>query len=66
MPLYDFQCNACNHEFEENVKLDEYEEDKYCVSCPECGACGPERKIVNPKHYKHLSWSTWRVGLGGD
>lgn len=33
MPMYDYQCPACNHEFEKNVKIANMEESQ---ECPEC------------------------------
>jgi putative FmdB family regulatory protein len=39
MPLYDYQCRACKHEFEELVRLGE------TPVCPACGAADPERKF---------------------
>jgi len=62
MPLYDFQCTNqdCGHEFEELVKLDDID-DSGCVNCPECHMPAI-RKISNPGHYKHRTWSEWRMG----
>jgi len=37
MPLYDFQCAACGHRFEELIRHDEV------PACPSCGAAGPKR-----------------------
>jgi len=37
MPLYEYRCRACSHEFEQIVKLGE------TPPCPACGAEGPER-----------------------
>lgn len=56
MPLYDFKCTKCDKEFDQQVKLDEADK----VKC----SCGGKAKrlISNPSHYKHLSWSKWRMG----
>jgi len=36
MPLYDYKCKECDHEFEEVRKI----KDRYEVSCPKCtGKC---------------------------
>ena len=37
MPLYEYKCRACAHEFEQIVKLGE------TPPCPECAAADPER-----------------------
>jgi len=40
MPMYEFQCPGCNHEFEELVK-----NAKEKVECPECGHEKVERLV---------------------
>lgn len=35
MPIYEFECSVCEHEFEKLLKLKEI---KKKVSCPECKA----------------------------
>jgi putative FmdB family regulatory protein len=62
MPLYDFKCTNkdCEYEFEEQVKLADID-DCGCVDCPECHMPAI-RKITNPRHYKHVSWSAWKAG----
>lgn len=37
MPLYEYRCRACSHEFEQIVKLGE------TPPCPACSASDPER-----------------------
>lgn len=37
MPLYEYKCRACEHAFEQIVKLGE------TPPCPACGAADPER-----------------------
>lgn len=45
MPLYEFLCKKCNHQYEELVSYDET--DKYeTVQCPECGS-GEKDKLVS-------------------
>lgn len=34
MPLYDYRCTECKHEFEEQKRLAQYQE---TTQCPECG-----------------------------
>ena len=41
MPLYEFRCPKCGHEFEQIVFLS----DKGPVKCPECGAPKPDRLL---------------------
>jgi putative FmdB family regulatory protein len=33
MPLYDYQCPACQHEFEKNVKVANYQDLQPCPKC---------------------------------
>lgn len=42
MPIYDYQCSACGHEFEELVRLNE------TPNCPSCGASAPKRLMSVP------------------
>lgn len=44
MPLYEFACRSCGHRFEELVGPHVGVEEAG-VSCPLCGAAGPERLI---------------------
>jgi putative FmdB family regulatory protein len=60
MPLYDFQCQECELVFEDQLPLEELDKE---IWCPECEG-ETERLLVNPRHYKHLSWSTWNIGGG--
>jgi len=39
MPLYDFVCRACGHEFEALVRVPD------APTCPECGASDLERLL---------------------
>lgn len=59
MPLYDFRCKKCHHNFEDSVLLSEL--DKKIILCPKCSHDKTERLITNPTHYKHLSWAKWKV-----
>lgn len=34
MPLYDYKCGTCEHEFEKSVKMSNYLDSQ---ECPECG-----------------------------
>ncbi len=43
MPLFDFRCHACGHEFTELVSL----KDKEHVKCPKCGE-GPVHQLYRP------------------
>jgi putative FmdB family regulatory protein len=40
MPIYDFECRACSHRFEELVKNAEEH-----PACPECGAPDAQRRF---------------------
>ncbi|MBW1739761.1 MAG: zinc ribbon domain-containing protein [Deltaproteobacteria bacterium] len=41
MPLYEFRCAKCGHEFEQIV----FSSDKRPMACPKCGAPKPERLL---------------------
>ncbi|MBW1675722.1 MAG: zinc ribbon domain-containing protein [Deltaproteobacteria bacterium] len=41
MPLYEFRCPKCGHEFEQIV----FSSDKGLVKCPKCAAPKPERLL---------------------
>jgi putative FmdB family regulatory protein len=43
MPLFDFRCRACEHEFETLVRAASYGDP--AASCPSCGAADPERLL---------------------
>lgn len=65
--LHDFECTACDHQFEDVVDTNEvresaeYERHGIMFSfCPKCGEISYEI-IGNPGHHKHVSWSKWRV-----
>jgi len=61
---YGFKCQACGKEQEIECKL----ADKDKQSCSFCGA--PPEKMkqfinIDTKIFdKHVSWSTWKVGVG--
>jgi len=42
MPLYEYQCAACDHRFEVLQRLGEGGDG---LACPECGQPRPERKL---------------------
>jgi putative FmdB family regulatory protein len=42
MPIYEFECSACNHVFERLMKVDE---DQEGLTCPKCGAMNPKKLI---------------------
>jgi putative FmdB family regulatory protein len=57
--LLDFECTECKHSFETLVDLDTDND----PVCPKCQA--PSKQIIgNPKHHKHVSHSSWRIGHG--
>jgi len=60
MPLYNVKCIDCGEVFEESIKLEYFKDDKHLVECPKCKSSLTEVLISNPKHFKHLSWTTWR------
>ena len=42
MPLYEYVCRRCGHEFEELVKSISSREE---VACPSCGTTGADRQL---------------------
>lgn len=40
MPMYDFECTKCHHEFEAYLKLSESNE---VITCPVCGQNSPKK-----------------------
>ncbi|MBC7386709.1 MAG: zinc ribbon domain-containing protein [Cryobacterium sp.] len=52
MPLFDYLCRKCGHQYEEITAKGE---DSSLFTCPKCGEAGPERQIVR-----------FRVGGRGD
>jgi putative FmdB family regulatory protein len=56
MPMYDFECKACNHTWETIAKLDEQ------VPCPACESANTQRLLGAPIMggqvlSKGVSWS---------
>ncbi len=43
MPVYEFRCDRCGHEFEELVSWLDLEDGK--VQCPQCGSKEVRRKF---------------------
>jgi len=53
MPLYEYKCQACDHEFEEFQKFS----DKPIKKCPECGKLKVAKKIsLTAFHLKGEGW----------
>ena len=44
MPIYEFQCNACGHRFDELMRLS----DPDPAACPACGAPQVQRQVTAP------------------
>lgn len=40
MPVYDFRCTRCGHEFTLTLSIKERESQE--ITCPKCGAAKPE------------------------
>ncbi|MCS7192068.1 MAG: zinc ribbon domain-containing protein [Armatimonadetes bacterium] len=43
MPIYEFRCSQCGHEFEDLVSWRDIEEGK--VECPNCGSKDVRRRL---------------------
>jgi putative FmdB family regulatory protein len=52
MPIYEYRCNACEHEFEMLQKIGE----KSAVTCPVCD--GEVKKLISQSAF-HLKGSGW-------
>jgi putative FmdB family regulatory protein len=44
MPIYEFQCTACGHRFDELMRLS----DPDPAACPACGAAQVQRQVTAP------------------
>ncbi|HET7844915.1 MAG TPA: zinc ribbon domain-containing protein, partial [Xanthomonadales bacterium] len=44
MPIYEFQCNACGHRFDELMRRS----DPDPTVCPSCGAAQVQRRVTAP------------------
>ncbi|MDQ5984314.1 MAG: hypothetical protein CSYNP_00007 [Syntrophus sp. SKADARSKE-3] len=53
MPLYDFECSKCGHNFEAFIKLSETSDN---IECPKCTAKKP-KKLVSL--FRTNNWSTF-------
>ena len=53
MPLYEYECEACNHRFERIQKFS----DPLVETCPKCGK-GPVRKLISSPaiQFKGSGW----------
>ncbi len=47
MPIYEYQCESCNHEFESIQKMNE----SPLTTCPECGA-EPLKKLISVSDFR--------------
>jgi putative FmdB family regulatory protein len=53
MPLYEYQCSACAHQFERIVKFS----DAPLTTCPQCGKATIHQKISAPAvQFKGSGW----------
>lgn len=41
MPLYEYSCPKCGHQFEQIV----FASDRECIKCPNCGDARPRRLL---------------------
>lgn len=66
MPFYEYKCRQCGARFEEMVSLSRREEEERELTCPECGARGPERQISTfAAPTSHSSTGTPNCSSGG-
>ena len=55
MPIYEYECRACDHPFEWIMKVGEE-----APACPSCGADQPKRRIAG---FRTNAWSTFLDGM---
>jgi putative FmdB family regulatory protein len=53
MPIYDFQCQKCHHEFDCLLKIDESYE---TITCPNCGGKQLKKLISS---FRTNNWSNF-------
>ena len=59
MPIYEYRCQQCGHDFEEMQKFS----DPPVESCPECGSLEAQRKVSGSAfHLKGGGW--YKDGYG--
>ena len=51
MPIYEFDCEACGHEFEKRMSFDDPRPRK----CPECGKLKLKKRINAPQLHMRYS-----------
>lgn len=56
--MNDFLCVECETKFEQLLDLDDGTDQPVC---PNCGNENVEKVISNPGHWRHVTWSQWRV-----
>jgi putative FmdB family regulatory protein len=65
VPLYEYRCAACEHEFETLVAAGRADQ----TTCPECGA-DQVRRLLSlfsaPRGGEAAAWSASGAALGGD
>lgn len=59
MPIYQFKCEACDHECEELMKMGASKK-----KCPECGEPKLKKQITLPIHHDTMSPMHPRRGRG--
>ena len=60
MPIYEYGCQQCGHDFEEMQKFS----DPPVERCPECGSLEAQRKVsVSAFHLKGGGWYKDGYGL---
>ncbi len=63
MPIYDYQCSSCKHEFTEKHSID----DRYLPeqsNCPSCGETGTISKVILSA--PGIAPPDWTKGIDGD
>ena len=61
MPIYEYRCQQCGHDFEEMQKFS----DPPVERCPECGSLEAQRKVsVSAFHLKGGGW--YKDGYGSN
>ena len=66
MPTYDYECEACEHNFEIVMKISEYDTNFQPV-CPNCGAEKKSIRVFSPPmiNFNGDGWSTKNNRIAG-
>lgn len=62
MPIFDYACPACGHQFEHLVRAPR---DQHDLHCPACGRAGVQRQLSVPATPRSTQRATPNLPMGG-